>query len=123
MMLFDRAEKKRDKEFKNRRFDPGVRRCCRAVLAGCAALVMVVAGTLYPAFSGTAWANDSEIRIADGKGDWGYPTPFRHYPRGPGYVRMSWVFDTWCGKMKMDMCRRWLKNGPMIRRSWRSPFI
>ena len=35
-----------------------------------------------------------EIRIADGKGDWGYPNAFRHYPRGPGYVRMSWVFDT-----------------------------
>ena len=35
-----------------------------------------------------------EIRITDSKGDWGYPTPFRHYPRGPGYVRMSWVFDT-----------------------------
>jgi peptide/nickel transport system substrate-binding protein len=35
-----------------------------------------------------------EIIIADSKGDWGYPNPFRHYPRGPGYVRMSWVFDT-----------------------------
>jgi len=35
-----------------------------------------------------------EIRIADSKGDWGYPNPYRHYPRGPGYVRMSWVFDT-----------------------------
>jgi len=35
-----------------------------------------------------------ELRIADGTGDWGYPNPFQHYPRGPGYVRMSWVFDT-----------------------------
>jgi peptide/nickel transport system substrate-binding protein len=35
-----------------------------------------------------------EIRIADSKGDWGFPNPFRHYPRGPGYIRMSWVFDT-----------------------------
>jgi len=35
-----------------------------------------------------------EIRIADSKGDWGYPNPYRHYPRGPGYVRMSWVFET-----------------------------
>ncbi|MHB8090878.1 MAG: ABC transporter substrate-binding protein [Syntrophales bacterium] len=35
-----------------------------------------------------------ELRIADGTGDWGYPNPFGHYPRGPGYVRMSWVFDT-----------------------------
>ena len=35
-----------------------------------------------------------EIRIADSRGDWGFPTPYRHYPRGPGYIRMSWVFDT-----------------------------
>lgn len=35
-----------------------------------------------------------EIRIADSKGDWGYPNPYGHFPRGPGYVRMSWVFDT-----------------------------
>lgn len=41
-----------------------------------------------------AEAQPRDIRIADGKGDWGYPNPFRHYPRGPGYIRMSWVFDT-----------------------------
>lgn len=35
-----------------------------------------------------------EIRIVDSKGDWGYPNPFHHYPRGPGFIRMSWVFDT-----------------------------
>ena len=35
-----------------------------------------------------------EIRIADSKGDWGYPNPYCHYPRGAGYIRMSWVFDT-----------------------------
>lgn len=39
-------------------------------------------------------AQEVEIRIADSKGDWGAPNPFHHYPRGPGYVRMSWVFDT-----------------------------
>ena len=39
-------------------------------------------------------AETKDIRIADSKGDWGYPNPYRHYPRGPGYVRMSWVFDT-----------------------------
>jgi peptide/nickel transport system substrate-binding protein len=41
-----------------------------------------------------AQARIKEVRIADSKGDWGYPNPYRHYPRGPGYVRMSWVFDT-----------------------------
>lgn len=94
MVLFDRADKKRDKAFRNRTFGPGWCRCFQAVLAGAAALAILVTGPRYPAVSGTAWAHDSEVRIADGKGDWGYPTPFRHYPRGPGYVRMSWVFDT-----------------------------
>lgn len=56
--------------------------------------VLIAAGILFSAFSGPVWADDRDIRIADGKGDWGYPTPFRHYPRGPGYIRMSWVFDT-----------------------------
>lgn len=42
----------------------------------------------------SAQAQVDEIRIADSKGDWGYPNPYRHYPRGPGYIRMSWVFDT-----------------------------
>jgi len=41
-----------------------------------------------------ACGSTTEVRIADSKGDWGYPNPYRHYPRGPGYVRMSWVFDT-----------------------------
>jgi peptide/nickel transport system substrate-binding protein len=40
------------------------------------------------------FARVKEVRIADSKGDWGYPNPYRHYPRGPGYIRMSWVFDT-----------------------------
>jgi peptide/nickel transport system substrate-binding protein len=26
--------------------------------------------------------------------DWGYPSPFARYSRGPGYVRMSFLFDT-----------------------------
>jgi peptide/nickel transport system substrate-binding protein len=49
---------------------------------------------LFSILPDIAHAQIQEIRIADSKGDWGYPNPFRHYPRGPGYVRMSWVFDT-----------------------------
>jgi peptide/nickel transport system substrate-binding protein len=47
-----------------------------------------------------AAAQLEEIRIADSAGDWGFPNPYRHYPRGPGYIRMSWVFDTlaWKGE-------------------------
>ncbi|HAA89833.1 MAG TPA: ABC transporter substrate-binding protein [Peptococcaceae bacterium] len=32
--------------------------------------------------------------IADSTGDWGLPSPYAHYSRGPGYVRMSFIFDT-----------------------------
>ncbi|MFP4642248.1 MAG: ABC transporter substrate-binding protein, partial [Dehalococcoidia bacterium] len=32
--------------------------------------------------------------IADATGDWGYPSPYTHYSRGPGYIRMSFIFDT-----------------------------
>jgi len=32
--------------------------------------------------------------IADPTGDWGFPSPYGHYPRGPGYIRMSFIFDT-----------------------------
>jgi len=35
-----------------------------------------------------------EIRVGDSRGDWGLPNPYQHYPRGPGYIRASWVFDT-----------------------------
>jgi len=46
---------------------------------------------------GTAGATDYEVAeytIADATGDWGFPSPFAHYSRGPGYVRMSLIFDT-----------------------------
>ena len=32
--------------------------------------------------------------IADPTGDWGYPSPYLRYARGPGYLRMSLIFDT-----------------------------
>ncbi|MEA1872163.1 MAG: ABC transporter substrate-binding protein [Chloroflexota bacterium] len=32
--------------------------------------------------------------IADSAGDWGYPSPYTHYSRGPGYTRMSFIFET-----------------------------
>ena len=61
---------------------------CRLLL-----LAALVTGLLISA-GPSVLAQVKEIRIADSKGDWGYPNPYRHYPRGPGYVRMSWVFDT-----------------------------
>ena len=32
--------------------------------------------------------------VADTTGDWGFPSPYAHYSRGPGYTRMSFIFDT-----------------------------
>lgn len=32
--------------------------------------------------------------IADATGDWGFPSPYGHYARGPGYIRMSLIFET-----------------------------
>jgi peptide/nickel transport system substrate-binding protein len=56
--------------------------------------VLVISALLSLATPAPSQAQIQEIRIADSKGDWGYPNPYRHYPRGPGYIRMSWVFDT-----------------------------
>ncbi len=36
----------------------------------------------------------SKIIIADTTGDWGFPSPYGMYSRGPGYIRMSLIFDT-----------------------------
>ena len=62
-------------------------------------LCILVSGILYLPHL-TAMEPMDEIRIGDGKGDWGDPNPYRHYPRGPGYVRMSWALIHWYGKMR-----------------------
>jgi len=40
-----------------------------------------------------AAAQDPVVYTCPGE-DWGYPTPFTRYSRGPGYIRMSFLFDT-----------------------------
>ncbi len=52
-----------------------------------------------------------EVRIADARGDWGHPNPYLHYPRGPDYIRMSWVFDTLIWKDEHGF-------RPALARSW-----
>ncbi|BHH85847.1 ABC transporter substrate-binding protein [Desulforhopalus sp. 52FAK] len=45
--------------------------------------------------SGTASSSSDAvdvIRLAGG--DWGYPSPFAHYPRGPGGFKMALIFDS-----------------------------
>ncbi|GEM_PF-52676 len=58
------------------------------------------------AFSASALAGEDGVATTDsdkivksvggepGKSDWRFPAPFTFYPRGPGYVRMSLLFDT-----------------------------
>ena len=71
-----------------------------------ALILFIVAITSIP-----VQAEIKEIRIADSTGDWGYPNPYRHYPRGPGYIRMSWVFDTLIWKNDKGYI-------PALARSW-----
>lgn len=61
------------------------------------AILLIITSLLLPACSSDDNSEGSQIvsyTIADETGDWGYPSPYLHYSRGPGYVRMSLVFDT-----------------------------
>jgi len=57
------------------------------VLNGCAKQVEQQEQSLQP-------AQKVIYTIADPVGDWGFPTPWGHYQRGPGYIRMSLIYDT-----------------------------
>ncbi len=60
----------------------------------CVVALLIISASLLLEAPAAAQAQVQEIRIGDSKGDWGSPNAYRHYPRGPGYIRMSWVFDT-----------------------------
>jgi len=52
---------------------------------------------MLPACSNDKAPASSQIdsyTIADSTGDWGYPSPYLRYSRGPGYIRMSFIFET-----------------------------
>ena len=49
--------------------------------------------------------------VADSTGDWGFPSPYGHYSRGPGYIRMSLIFDTLVWKDQNDYV-------PALAESW-----
>jgi peptide/nickel transport system substrate-binding protein len=48
---------------------------------------------VLPSCSTTA-SEVTSYTIADITGDWGYPSPYLRYSRGPGYTRMSFIFET-----------------------------
>jgi peptide/nickel transport system substrate-binding protein len=72
--------------------------------------IMCLAMFLCSAFYGLSTAGgataaataEKSIKI-EGDQDYGYPTPFAHYQRGPGYVRMSFIFDTLTWKDKQGV--------------------
>jgi peptide/nickel transport system substrate-binding protein len=49
--------------------------------------------------------------IADSTGDWGYPSPYAHYSRGPGYIRMQFIFETLVWKNATEFV-------PQLAREW-----
>jgi peptide/nickel transport system substrate-binding protein len=61
-----------------------------ALVAGCGK--PAPAATEDPATS-TSPASGAKTLTLPGE-DWGYPSPFAFYARGPGYIRMSLLFDT-----------------------------
>lgn len=82
-----------------------------------------VLGLLIFAFTGCsidqAGSENSEegsriYTVADPTGDWGFPAPYLHYQRGPGYVRMSFVFDTLVWKDEKGLVPALAKNWKYI---------
>jgi len=71
-----------------------------AVLTLCLLVVVGFAGCTDPVSDTESGVNHGAgnepvtYTIADTVGDWGFPAPYTHYPRGPGYIRMSFIFDT-----------------------------
>ena len=67
----------------------------RLLLTLLAALLVLPALGCGQSPAGTVSQGQNQIyTIADDTGDYGFPSPFAHYSRGPGYIRMSMIFDT-----------------------------
>lgn len=77
-------------------------------------IIIAIALLLVPACSNDKNSVSSQIEsytIADSAGDWGYPSPYAHYSRGPGYVRMSFIFETLVWKNASEFI-------PQLAREW-----
>jgi len=61
----------------------------------CCLLVIFYGGCGHPSES-------TSYTVADPTGDWGYPSPYTHYSRGPGYIRMNLIFETLVWKDDSD---------------------
>ncbi len=61
-------------------------------------LVLVALVMCFSLFTGCSpeqeAGGETIYKMGDTRGDWGFPAPYLHYQRGPGYVRLSYIFDT-----------------------------
>lgn len=56
--------------------------------------LMIAVILVFCGCSDGAKPNQDILKIGDETGDWGFPSPYGMYARGPGYIRMSLLFDT-----------------------------
>ena len=79
-----------------------------------AVLTLVILILVCSVFGGIAAvaADEKVVKFAGDLpgGDWGYPSPFGFYPRGPGYIRMSFGFDTLTWKDQNGTVIPWLAD-------------
>jgi peptide/nickel transport system substrate-binding protein len=69
----------------------------RNLLPKVSIIILAISLLVLPACSNDKAPAGSQIdsyTIADTFGDWGYPSPYLRYPRGPGYIRMMFIFET-----------------------------
>jgi peptide/nickel transport system substrate-binding protein len=70
--------------------------------------------TITSTSSSRLTATKHPARLIIAMGDWGAPSPFLFYPRGPGYVLTSFVFDTLVWKDEKGVV-------PWLAESWEHP--
>jgi len=70
-----------------------------------AIIILAISLLVLPACSPGEAQDSSQMdsyTIADATGDWGYPSPYLRYSRGPGYTRMQFIFETLVWKSATD---------------------
>jgi peptide/nickel transport system substrate-binding protein len=60
----------------------------------CLCIALISSGCLAQSQGGQASSTEIVDTIHLSGGDSGYPTPFMHYPRGPGIYKMNLIFDS-----------------------------
>ncbi len=77
----------------------------RNLMPRVAIIILAVSLLMLPACSPGETPDSSKVNsyaIADSTGDWGYPSPYLRYSRGPGYTRMQFIFETLIWKNATD---------------------